>query len=438
MTSPRFRFVGSLAELRATPDAYRDIVDRSAPSDESVRSEATAILDRVRHGGDDALRALAQELDGVALESLEVPVAVRRRALNDLDRPLRKALERAAANIATVHRAFRPSASEVETEPGVVVGRRPDPLDSVGVYAPGGRGAYPSSVLMGVIPATVAGVGSIVLCSPPDRSGVPSTVVLAAAEIAGAHRVFAIGGAGAVGAMAFGTQTVPRVRRIVGPGNAWVAAAKLQVQASGIVAIDSPAGPSELLVIADSTADPRVVARELLAQAEHDPHTSVIAVADNEGTIHAVERAIEDALPSHDRLTIIQSALGRRAALLWTESLGEAAAFSADYAPEHLMLVGERAEVLIDNVRNAGTVFVGTTSSVAFGDYMTGGNHVLPTGGTARSYSGLSTSDFVRWTTYQRVTRAAAASMAADVAVLAESERLIGHAAAARAWGTQP
>jgi len=436
VTTVRFRFVGSLADLRATPQAWRDVLDRLASGDASVHSEVAAILNRVRHEGDGALRALAREFDGVELESLEVPIAVRRRALDKLDRPLRSALDRAAANIATVHLAFLPTASEVETEPGVVVGRRPDPLDVVGVYAPGGRGAYPSSVLMGVVPARVAGVDSIVLCSPPDRSGVPSTVVLAAAEIAGANRVFAIGGAGAVGAMAFGTPTVPRVRRIVGPGNAWVAAAKLQVQASGMVAIDSPAGPSELLVIADSTADPRVVARELLAQAEHDPNTSVIAVADDQRVIRGVEREIIGALPARDRATIVASALGSRGALLWAETLREAVGFAADFAPEHLMLIGERAERCLDDVRNAGTVFVGATSSVAFGDYMTGGNHVLPTGGAARSYSGLSTSDFIRWTTYQRVTRTAAESMASDVAVLAESERLMGHAAAARAWGT--
>jgi histidinol dehydrogenase len=238
--------------------------------------------------------------------------------------------------------------------------------------------------------------------------------------------------------MAYGTQTIPRVRRIVGPGNAWVTAAKLQVQASGIVAIDSPAGPSELLVIADSTADPSVVARELLAQAEHDPHTSVIAVADDQRIIRAIERAINAALPTQERLAITTSALENGGVLLWAESLRAATDFAADYAPEHLLLVGERAELVVDDVRNAGAVFLGETTSVAFGDYMTGGNHVLPTGGSARSYSGLSTSDFVRWTSYQRVTRAAASSLAADVAVIAESENLAGHAAAARAWGPLP
>jgi histidinol dehydrogenase len=411
------------------------MLDRTAVSEISVRSAAAAILERVRLGGDDELRAMSREFDGVELASLEVPTAARRRALDGLDRPLRTALERAAANIATVHQAFRPAANEVETEPGIVVGRRPDPLDVVGIYAPGGRGAYPSSVLMGAIPARVAGVETIVLCSPPGRNGLPSAVVLAAAEIAGAHRVFAIGGAGAVAAMAFGTQTVPRVRRIVGPGNAWVAAAKLQVQASGAVAIDSPAGPSELLVIADSTANPAVIARELLAQAEHDPHTSVIAITDDQRLGRAIAQAIEDALPSYGRHGIITSALRGGGALIWTETLHDAADFAATYAPEHVMLVGKRAESLLGTIRNAGTVFIGETSSVAFGDYMTGANHVLPTGGTARSYSGLSTSDFVRWTTYQRVTREAASSLADDVGALAESEQLVGHARAARAWG---
>jgi len=380
------------------------------------------------------LGALARELDGVEIESLEVARGVRRRALDDLAAPLRASLERAAANIRTAHRAFLPVAVEIETEPGIVVGRRPDPLDVVGVYAPGGRGAYPSSVLMGVVPARVAGVGTVILCSPPGRNGAPSPVVLAAAELSGADRVFAVGGAGAIAAMAYGTASIPAVRRIVGPGNAWGAEAKLQVQASGTVAIDSPAGPSELLVVADAGADPIVVAREMIAQAEHDPRASVVLATDDEAFARRTVAAICTALPREQRAGIIRSALLDRCAVLWAPTLRDVIAFAADYAPEHLLLAGPRAELLLDDVRNAGTVFVGETSSVAFGDYMTGANHVLPTGGTARSYSGLSTGDFMRWTTYQRVTRSAAAALAIDVAELAESEELTAHAAAARAW----
>ena len=432
------RFVGALASVSRDAELFRALVERSSPDDVNVRAATTTILDRVRRDGDSALMALARELDGAELESLEVPPRVRRQALDALDAPLRAALERAAANIATAHRAFLPTAMEIETEPGILVGRRPDPLDVVGVYAPGGRGAYPSSVLMGLVPARVAGVGSIVLCSPPGRDGAPAQVVLAAAELGGADRVFAIGGAGAIAAMAFGTQTVPSVRRIVGPGNAWVAEAKLQVQASGVVAIDSPAGPSELLVIADDTASPEAIAREMLAQAEHDPLAQVILVADNEVLARSVLAALSAMLPHQERAGIIRQSLRGRGAIIWAESLDDAADFVATHAPEHLLLAGRRAEALLGAVRNAGTVFIGEMSSVAFGDYMTGANHVLPTGRTARSYSGLSTSDFMRWTTYQRVTPAAAAALAADVGVFAGSEQLMAHASAALAWEVRP
>jgi histidinol dehydrogenase len=201
-----------------------------------------------------------------------------------------------------------------------------------------------------------------------------------------------------------------------------------------MTAIDSPAGPSELLIVADATANPAIVARELLAQAEHDPLTSVLAITDDESLVRAIERAIRTMLPTLPRSDIVGQALRARAALLWSDSLDEAVSFAARYAPEHLMLAGVKAEALLRDIRNAGTIFVGESSSVAFGDYMTGANHVLPTGGAARSYSGLSTSDFVRWTTYQRVDPDAASAMANDVAALAEAEDLAGHAAAARAW----
>jgi histidinol dehydrogenase len=289
---------------------------------------------------------------------------------------------------------------------------------------------------MGTIPARVAGVGEIVLCSPPAReTGLPSPVVLAAAALAGADRVFALGGAGAVAAMAYGTESVPRVDRIVGPGNAYVAAAKLQV--SSAVAIDSPAGPSELLVLCDESADPVLVARELLAQAEHDPLAAVVAVTLEERCARAIVAALESELARQPRAGIIREALAAQGAVLWARSLDGAIEFANAYAAEHLLLVVGPLEETLSRLRNAGTVFVGPSASVAFGDYMTGANHVLPTGGLARAYSGLSTLDFVRWTTYQRVSPDAAARMADDVGVFADAERLPGHAIAARAWRTE-
>jgi histidinol dehydrogenase len=430
-TSPVLRWSSACRALSVAD--RRALFDRMGSIDSSVRERTAAIIARVREGGDASLRELASELDQVALERLEVPRSVWSDALDTLDTRLRRALERSAENIGSVHRAFRPVAQETESEPGVVVGRRPDPLGRVGVYAPGGRAAYPSSVLMGTIPARVAGVGEIVLCSPPSReTGAPSAVVLAAAALAGADRVFALGGAGAIAAMAYGTASVPRVDRIVGPGNAYVAEAKLQVASA--VAIDSPAGPSELLVLCDDSADPALVAREMLAQAEHDPLAAVVTVAASERFARSVVAELAAQLASQPRAAIIQAALAAQGAVLWEESLADAISFANSYAAEHLLLVVEPLDAALAALRNAGTVFVGAAASVAFGDYMTGANHVLPTGGLARSYSGLSTLDFVRWTTYQRVSRDAAARLAEDVGVFADAELLPGHAAAARAW----
>ena len=421
---------GRISEM--TDATRRMLLERTTSSDADVRGRVAAIVDRVRREGDIALRALAMELDGVSLEALEVPKPRWTRALDELAAPLRRAMERAARNIETAHAAFRPVAQEIETEPGVVVGRRPDPLRRVGVYAPGGRAVYPSSVLMGAVPARVAGVGEIVLCSPPQPDGNPAPVVLAAAALAGVDRVFALGGAGAIAAMAYGTASVPRVDRIVGPGNVYVAEAKLQV--SGNVAIDSPAGPSELLVISDASADPAVVARELVAQAEHDPDTLVLAIVIGAEAAAALAPALAAAIDATPRRAIVASALAARGGVVRADSVREAIGLANEIAAEHVLLVCESPDLVLDALRGAGTVFVGATSSVAFGDYMTGANHVLPTGGLARCYSGLSTLDFVRWTTYQRIDIDAAARLADDVGVFASAEGLPGHAAAASAW----
>jgi histidinol dehydrogenase len=430
------RFRGALTGLR--PDDLAALFDRSTSRDKGVTARTADIVARVRAQGDTALFGLAQELDGVVLETLEVPRARWAAAFDGLTPDLRRAMERAADNIARVHRAFLPQASESSPEPGIVIGRRPDALARVGVYAPGGRATYPSSVLMGAVPARVAGVGEVILCSPPGTDGSPSSVLLAAAHLAEVDRVFALGGAGAVAAMAFGTCTVPRVDRIVGPGNAYVAEAKLQL--SGVVGIDTPAGPSELLVLADEHASAAVIARELLAQAEHDPRTSVVAVVVGEAQAHAVEGALSDALgreADYPRRAIVEQALAGQGGVLWAATLDSAIDFASQYAPEHLLLASPNAETcahVLPLLRNAGTIFVGETSSNAFGDYMTGANHVLPTGGLSRSYSGLSVLDFFRWTTYQQVDRAAAARLAHDVATFALAEALPGHARAALAW----
>ncbi len=426
----RLRFVGALTSM--SDDDRRALLDRGTSADAGVRTATAAIIDRVRREGDIALLELARSFDNAQLTSIELPRQEWLRASDRIAPALRRSMSRAAENIARVHRALVPTSIETEPEPGILIGRRPDPLGRVGVYAPGGRAAYPSSVLMGVIPARVAGVGEVILCSPPTATGQPSDVVLAAAALAGVDRVFSIGGAGAIAAMAYGTQSVPRVDRIVGPGNAYVAEAKLQV--SGAVAIDSPAGPSELVVIADATSRGLIVARELLAQAEHDPRASVVAIVVGADVASSVEARLGDLLASQPRRAIVEEALATRGGILVAETLDHAIEFANAYAPEHLLLANADADKFLTGVRNAGTVFVGESASVSFGDYMTGANHVLPTGGLARCYSGLSVLDFVRWTTYQQVNRRAAQSLAPDVSVFADAESLPGHAAAAREW----
>ena len=433
MEKARLRYTGALSAL--SPDERASLLRRTSATSSLVRERTEEIVRRVRRDGDRALRELAAAFDGVSLDAIEVPVAVRRRALAEIDPVLRSALERAARNIELFHSAGPPRSVEIETEPGVTVGRRPDPLQRVGIYAPGGRAAYASSVLMTGIPARVAGVGEVILCSPPQKDGYPAAVVLAACEIAGVDRVFAIGGAGAIAAMAYGTESVPRVDRIVGPGNAYVAEAKIQV--SRDVGIDSPAGPSELLVICDAEADAETIAREVLAQAEHDVNACVVVLAVGDEVVPAVTDAIERSLPSAPRADVVRAALEQHGAVLSAQSIAEAVEFATEFAPEHLLLALKNAERVLPVIRNAGCVFVGEQSSVVFGDYITGGNHVLPTGGLARSYSGLGPLDFVRWTSYQKLTLEAARRLADDTAVLAGAEGLPAHAAVALSWSVQ-
>ncbi len=435
MTELVVRFRGPLASLTAAE--RRALLDRCAAAPRDVRAAVTVVLEGVRRRGDAAVREFTARFDRVALGPIDIPKAAWSDALARLDPAVRSALERAARNIELVHRAGRPVPTIVETEPGVRIERRPYPLRRVGVYVPGGLAAYPSSVLMGVVPAKAAGVEEVVVCSPPGPNGLPAPAILAAAALAGADRLFAIGGAQAIGAMAYGTDTVPPVDRIVGPGNAYVMEAKLQV--SDRVGIDAPAGPSEVLVIADDSTDPDLVAAELIAQAEHDP--DAVAVGSALGTrgsaLGRIEAAMARRIRGSPRETIIRGALAARGGLLTVADLDEAASFANEFGAEHLLLAFDGGEAAVDRFRTAGAVFVGASSSVAFGDYLTGANHVLPTSGLARGYSGLGALDFFRWTTYQTVTPAAAGRLAGDTAVLARAEGLPGHAAAAERWEIQ-
>ena len=431
MTDLALRWTGSLEGLSQADRA--ELLERDGGAAHDLGSAVAGMLDAVRRRGDEALRGFTARFDGVVLDQLEVPKARWQVALDTVDRSLVRALERAARQIAVAHRAWMPEAVVVETEPGVLLERRPYPVDRVGVYAPGGRAVYPSSVLMGVVPAKVAGVGEVVVCSPPGSDGVPSPPVLAAALLGGADRVFAVGGAQAIASMAFGTATIPRVDRIVGPGNAYVAEAKAQVASR--VGIDSPAGPSEILVVVDEAADARIVAGEMVAQAEHDPDAVAIAVVIGASRIaERLRSALAEAVGRAERGDIVRAALASGGGILAAGDLDAAVTFANAFAAEHLLLALADADQVRDRFRVAGAVFVGLPSSVTFGDYLTGANHVLPTAGTARRYSGLGPEAFLRWTTYQRISMVAARGLAADTGLLARAEGLPGHAAAATEW----
>jgi len=394
---------------------------------ESAREDARDIVDRVCEEGDVALRELAREHDDVDVGSIDVTDEAER-AYDELDPDLRDAIEAAAANIEAFHERQVPEDWR-ETFDGRELGRRYRPIERVGVYAPGGTAAYPSSVLMGVVPATVAGVEHVAVATPPGDP-VPRAT-LAAAHVAGADRVYQAGGAQAVAALAYGTETVDRVQKVVGPGNPWVTAAKAEVRND--CEIDFLAGPSELLVLADDTADPALVAADLVAQAEHGSDSSVVAVTDDEATAEAIAAAVDEQTRSRAREEVVRETMaGDASGVFHARSMSEAVSLAEAYAAEHLTIVAEDDEALLDRVDSAGSVFLGPNSPVAAGDYASGPNHVLPTGGLARVTGGLSVDDFLRSTTVQRLSADALADLRETVVTLAEAEGLEAHAESVR------
>ena len=417
-----------LSELSGAQRAR--LLDRRPEGEAELRDQVADILADVRSRGDEALREMARRYDGVELDELEVPRERWKEALEATDPGVREALEQAARNVEIFHKAQVPDRVEVAVSDGVTLGRDTVPVSRAGVYVPGGRAAYPSSVVMGVVPARAAGVREVVVCSPPGPDGLPPRAVLAACAVSGADRLFALGGAGAIGALVFGTGSVPRVDVVVGPGNRWVTEAKRQI--AGEVPIDGPAGPSEVLVVAEEgAADAVFVAGELVAQAEHDPDAAVAFVTPSESLLDEVRLALAREVEATPRRTVVEDALRANGALLLARDLEEALSFADDYAPEHLALYTRDPRRDLGAVRNAGTVFLGEPATVAFGDYMTGANHVLPTGGRARSFSGLSTEHFLRSFTWQEITAEGARHLSDPVRRLAEAEGLPAHARAA-------
>jgi histidinol dehydrogenase len=411
---------------------FAQLVTIDTAADRRIDAAAVAIVDDVRSRGDAALLEYTNRFDRMnapSLAALEIAASDMRAALDALPLADRAALETAARRIRSFHERQRGESWSVTEDDGTVLGQRVTPLDRVGVYVPGGLAAYPSSVLMNVIPAQVAGVREIVMVSPtPD--GARCALVLAAAALAGVTRAFAIGGAQAVAALAHGTQTVPAVDKIVGPGNAYVAAAKRHV--FGAVGIDMIAGPSEILVICDGRTDPDWIAMDLFSQAEHDELAQSILLTPDAAFIERVQASIDRLLPTMPRRAIIGKSLADRGALILTRDLEEACAVANRIAPEHLEISTDEPERWAALIRHAGAIFLGRHSSESLGDYCAGPNHVLPTARTARFSSPLGVYDFQKRTSLIRVSAEGARTLGEVAARLADGERLPAHAASAR------
>jgi histidinol dehydrogenase len=421
------------AEIRITrwaeqgPDERRQLLQRPVFENAGLAGSVADILRRVRSDGDRALAELTAEHDGCRPASVEVPQADVWAAVERVGPDLMDAIDDAAQRIRVFHEADRPVDGNIETAPGLRCEVRYQPLSPVGLYIPGGSAPLVSTVMMLAIPAALAGCGEIVMCSPPGRDGKIADEILAAAARCGVHRVFAAGGAQAVAAMAYGTETVPRCAKIFGPGNSWVTEAKQQVsQDPAGAAIDMPAGPSEVLVIADGAADPEFVAWDLLSQAEHGPDSQSILVTDSEALATAVRERVQALAPESPRAAILEQSLAAARVLL-VDDMSEAVALSNDYAPEHLIINTADADRLARHVANAGSVFLGPWTPESLGDYCSGTNHVLPTYGWARSHGALGTGDFMRRMTFQKASREALEKVGPCAEKLAEVEGLEAH-----------
>jgi len=404
-----------------------------AAQDDSVEATVRAIIKDVRARGDAALLEYTRRFDRAQADSvaaLEIPRAELDAALAGLPDTRARALREAAARVHRYHERQLAQSWQYTEDDGTVLGQRVTPLERVGLYVPGGKAAYPSSVLMNAIPAKVAGVGELVMVSPTP-GGEKSPLVLAAAALAGVDRVFALGGAQAVAALAYGTASVPRVDKIVGPGNAYVAAAKRQV--FGQVGIDMIAGPSEILVIGDGSTPADWIALDLFSQAEHDELAQALLLSPDAGYLDAVQKSIETLLASMPRRAVIEASLAARGALVRVRDLDEACALANRIAPEHLELSLAEPEAWLPKLKNAGAIFLGRWSSEAVGDYCAGPNHVLPTAGTARFSSPLGVYDFQKRSSLISVSRQGAATLGRVAATLAEGEGLIAHARSAEA-----
>jgi histidinol dehydrogenase len=413
------------------PERYQRILKRSRTDIASVWEEVGQIVRDVRDNGQKVFldyfrKEFKPDLEPDDLEVGDEEVAD---AYGRVDSKLIDALRTAAQNITTFHRAqMEREMWLTDIAEGIMAGRMVTPLEKVGAYIPGGRAVYPSSILMTILPAKVAGVKEIIACTPPGQGMAIAPVTLVAADIAGPVRIFKVGGPWAIAAMAYGTEMIPKVHKIVGPGNRYVTAAKMIV--FGEVNIDSPAGPSEGMVLADRTGNADLIAIDLLSQAEHDPDSAAVLVTPSNELAARVCEIINERLPLLSRREILEASLGKYSCILTAQHLDQAIAFVNEYAPEHLEIMTEEPFTVLKKIRNAGSIFLGPFSPIAAGDYASGTNHVLPTGQTARMFSGLSVDDFVKKPTFQYLSKEGLSLLRDAVTALAEAEGLPLHAQA--------
>lgn len=406
----------------------RDIFARGTAT-KDVSGIVKEIIANVRENGDSALKAYCEKFDGAKLDSLEVTAEEISEAFDSVDAEFVKVIEQAAENVRAFHSHQVRNSFIISEKDGVVIGQKVIPIEKVGLYVPGGTAAYPSTVLMDSIPAKIAGCKEIVMVTPPNADGKVNPVILAAAKIAGVDRIFKVGGAQAVAALAYGTQSVPKVDKIVGPGNAFVAEAKKQV--FGTVSIDMIAGPSEILVVADKTCNPAYVAADLLSQAEHDKMASAVLVCDDYAFAESVSAEIEKQVSVLPREEIARTSIDHNGKIIVADDLLKAIDIANEIAPEHLELCMDNPFDYLDKIQNAGSIFMGKYCPEALGDYFAGPNHTLPTSGTARFSSPLSVDDFVKKSQYTYYTKDALAQVADGIALFAENEGLSAHARSA-------
>ena len=395
----------------------------------NVESIVTEIIDNVRKNGDKALFEYCEKFDKAVLSDLLVSQAEIDEAVNAVDPKFLEILEKAAENIRRFHEKQVRNSFILNDRPGIVMGQKIIPVDRAGLYVPGGTAAYPSTVLMDSIPAKIAGVREVVMVTPPNSEGKINPVILAAAKIAGINKIFKVGGAQAIAALAYGTESIPKVDKIVGPGNAFVAEAKKQV--FGRVSIDMIAGPSEILIIADGASNPRHVAADLLSQAEHDKLASAVLVTDSYELAQKVQSELEIQIPQLERSEIARASIDQNGKIIVSDDLRQAIDIANEIAPEHLELCVDNPFDYLDSIRHAGSIFMGRNCPEALGDYFAGPNHTLPTSGTAKFSSPLGVDDFIKKVQYTYYTKDALAEVAQDVATFARAEGLTAHARSA-------